>query len=339
MAARRRSVPATVPFNTIVAGSVAGNFQEPNDSVTAGTAAEQAAAVAVNDTVVLNLSSGVTYTSAAFQITGNYQDGQDILTFTGTASTGDIVGSFDAATGTMTLTSAGGATPVQWQAAVRAIRYYDTSDTPVTSNRTVTMSIDQQGIGTLALGTSTVTVTAADDSPVLNNGIVVTMPNQVEDALGAPSGAVGFLASSLVGNGTGPGNVSDPDGPSTVASLAGLAITTADTSQGNWWYSTDNGASWTQFSSSSLAAVSNANALHLVADANTRLYFQPKTTDWNGTIANALTFRAWTSTARRRRSPTARWPISAAAALAPASTPPPAPTLRPPKRCRSPSTR
>ena len=51
---------ATVPFNTIVAGAVGGNFQEPNDSVTAGTAAEQAAAVAVNDTVVLNLSSGVT---------------------------------------------------------------------------------------------------------------------------------------------------------------------------------------------------------------------------------------------------------------------------------------
>jgi len=128
---------------------------------------------------------------------------------------------------------------------------------------------------------------------VLNSSIVVTMPNQIEDNLGTPSGAVGFLVSSLVGNGTGPGNVRDPDGPSTVASLAGLAITTADTSQGNWWYSTDNGANWTQFSSSSLAAVSNANALHLVADANTRLYFQPKTTDWNGTIANALTFRAW----------------------------------------------
>ena len=45
----------------------------------------------------------------------------------------------------------GGATPVQWQAAVRAIRYYDTSDTPVTSNRTVTMSIDQQGLGMLVL--------------------------------------------------------------------------------------------------------------------------------------------------------------------------------------------
>ena len=49
----------TVPFNTIVAGAVAGNFQEPNDSATANTAAERAAAVAVNDTVVLNLSPGV----------------------------------------------------------------------------------------------------------------------------------------------------------------------------------------------------------------------------------------------------------------------------------------
>ncbi len=283
----------TVPFNTIVAGSVAGAFHEPNDSVTSDTNAEQAAAVYVNDTVILNLSPGVTYTSATFQITGAYQNGQDILAFAGTASTGDIVGVFDAATGTITLSSAGGATPVQWQAALRSIQYYNSSDTPVTTNRTITMSINQQGVGALALGTSTVTVTAADDSPVLDNSVALTIPNQIEDTLGAPAGAAGFLASTLVGNGTGPSNVTDPDGPSTTPSLAGMAIVNADTSQGNWWYSTDGGATWTEFASSSQTAVSNANALHLVADANTRLYFQPKTTDWNGTVPNALTFRAW----------------------------------------------
>ena len=243
----------------------------------------------------ITLSNPNTFSQIVLTVSGNDQNGEDVLGFTNVPGTmGNISGTFNAAAGTMTLTSAGNtATTAQWQAALRSVTYYDASDTPNTTTRTIDFSATSTNSQVINGTLATVTVTAAADLPVLNSGIVVTMPNQIEDALGAPSGAVGFLASSLVGNGTGPGNFSDPDGPSTVASLAGLAITTADTSQGNWWYSTDNGASWTQFSSSSLAAVSNANALHLVADANTRLYFQPKTTDWNGTIATALTFRAW----------------------------------------------
>ena len=272
----------TVPLGTIVSGLVTGTYQEPNNSPAVG------AAVAVNDTVVLDINPSITYTDATFKITGNYQNGQDVLRFTSTAGTGDIVGNWDASTGTMTLTSVGGATPVQWQAALRAIQYYNSSDTPVTTDRTVTMTIDQSGIGAMALGTSTITVLRADDSPVLTDRNLTV--GQVEDNLAAPTGrgAVGFKVSDLVGNGSGQNNVADPDGP-----VTGLAVTAADTTQGNWWYSTDNGATWTEFASSSLAAVSNANALHLVADGNTRLYFQPKTADWNGTIPTALTFRAW----------------------------------------------
>jgi hypothetical protein len=270
----------TVPLGTIVSGLVAGTYQEPNNSSASDVA------VAVNDTVILDINPSITYTSATFKITGNYQTGQDVLRFTGTAGTGDIVGSWDATTGTMTLTSAGGATPVQWQAALRSIQYYNSSDTPVTTNRTVTMTIDQSGVGTMALGASTLTVLRADDSPVLTDRNLTV--GQVEDNLAAPSGAVGFLVSDLISNGSGQNNVADPDGP-----VTGLAVTATDTTQGNWWYSTDGGTTWAEFSSSSLTAISNANALHLVADGNTRIYFQPKTTDWNGTIPTALTFRAW----------------------------------------------
>ena len=39
----------------------------------------------------------------------------------------------------------------------------------------------------------------------------------------------------------------------------------------------------------------NNNARLLAADANTRLYFQPNA-DYNGTLANAITFRAWDQT-------------------------------------------
>ena len=71
---------------------------------------------------------------------------------------------------------------------------------------------------------------------------------------------------------------------------AGIAITAADTTNGTWFYSTNNGASW-----NALGAVANANARLLAADANTRLCFQPNP-DYNGTLANAITFRAWDQT-------------------------------------------
>ena len=99
----------TVPLNTIVSGSLSGAFQEPNDSVPTGTDtnAEQAAAVPVNDSVILSTTPSGVYTQATFQITGNYATGEDILTFTNSSGMGNISGSFDASTGTMTLTSSG----------------------------------------------------------------------------------------------------------------------------------------------------------------------------------------------------------------------------------------
>ena len=264
----------------IAPASVADAFQEPNNTPASGNAiALVPSLVLVNDQftqVVLTISSG-------------YLNGEDVLSYVRVPATmGNINGVWDPATGTMTLTSVGGtATTAQWQTALRAVTYHDASDTPNTGTRTVTFSATGTDTSVISGTLATVTVAPADDSPVLAD-VNLTIPYQTEDNLGAPSGTVGFLASTLVGNGTGPNNVSDTDGPTT-----GMVITQADTSQGNWWYSTDGGATWTEFASSSLTAVSNANALHLVADGNTRLYFQPKTADWNGTIPTALTIRAW----------------------------------------------
>jgi hypothetical protein len=188
----------------------------------------------------------------------------------------------------MTLTSTGNsATPTQWQAAIRAVKYYDLSDTPSTLNRTVDLTVTESGSGAHPSGSSTITVTKANDSPVLDTGITVTMPDQIEDNSGAPTGAVGFLASSLVNRTSGPNNVTDPDGPSTAATTTGIAVTGIDTTEGTWYYSTDNGAHWTSFT------LTGTQALHLTADSNARLYFQPTKLDWNGTLPNAITFRAW----------------------------------------------
>jgi large repetitive protein len=274
------SLQAQILLELAPAATAVG-FQEPNNAAASGSAVALVPAITINDQfteIVLTISPGT------------YQNGEDVLAFTNVpVSMGNIAGVWDPASGTLTLSSAGGsATAAQWQTALRSVTYFDSSDTPVTGARTVTFSATATNAQVIDGTLATITVAPANDSPILDTGIVVTMPNQVEDNLGAPTGAAGFLVSSLVGEGSGPSNVTDSD-----HAVAGLAITTADTGEGNWWFSTDGGATWTQFASSSLTAVSNANALHLVADANTRLYFQPKTTDWNGTIPNALTFRAW----------------------------------------------
>ena len=86
-------------------------------------------------------------------------------------------------------------------------------------------------------------------------------------------------------------NVSDVDS----GALLGIAVTTADTTNGAWWYSTDDGASW-----NALGAVANNNARLLAADANTRLYFQPNA-NYQGTMATAIAFRAWDQAQRLKR--------------------------------------
>ncbi len=132
---------------------------------------------------------------------------------------------------------------------------------------------------------ATITVNAVNDAPVLDNSKSPTLTAQNEDS-GAPSGAVGTLVSSLVDFASPAGqvdNVTDVDS----GALLGIAVTAADTSNGSWYYSTNNGTNWI-----ALGAVASNNARLLAADANTRLYFQPNA-NYHGTLATAITFRAW----------------------------------------------
>jgi hypothetical protein len=68
-----------------------------------------------------------------------------------------------------------------------------------------------------------------------------------------------------------------------------IAITAASTS-GTWFYSTNNGSTW-----AAVGGVSTASAKLLAADGATRLYFKPNA-NFKGTVASALTFRAWDRT-------------------------------------------
>ncbi|GAA6619819.1 DUF4347 domain-containing protein [Scytonema sp. NUACC26] len=126
----------------------------------------------------------------------------------------------------------------------------------------------------------TITVNAGNTAPILSD---TTISLSINENSGVPTGAVGTLVSSLVAVGT---NVTDPD----LNAVTGVAIAGANTTSGNWFYSTNNGDTW-----SPLGAVSNTEARLLAADGITRLYFQP-ISNFNGVINDALTIRAWDQT-------------------------------------------
>ena len=129
---------------------------------------------------------------------------------------------------------------------------------------------------------------ATNNAPVLDATKSPVLTAQNEDS-GAPSGAVGTRVSSLVNLTTPVGgldNVTDTD----AAAVTGIAVTGTDNAHGTWFYSTNNGGTW-----AAMGAMSDASARVLAADVNTRIYFQPNA-DFNGTLANAMTFRAWDET-------------------------------------------
>ena len=129
---------------------------------------------------------------------------------------------------------------------------------------------------------------AANHAPVLNASKSPVLAPECQNA-GAPSGAVGTLISALVDFAVPSGqvdNVTDSD----AGAKLGIAVTAANTSNGSWWYSKNNGTNWY-----ALGAVTNKSARLLAADASTRIYFTPNA-NYYGTLATAITFRAWDQT-------------------------------------------
>ncbi|VIO74135.1 beta strand repeat-containing protein [Bradyrhizobium ivorense] len=133
-----------------------------------------------------------------------------------------------------------------------------------------------------------VTINGANDAPVLDATKTPVLASE-NQGVGAPVGAVGTLVSALVDLNPPVGgldNVTDAD----TGAVTGIALVGTDTSHGTWFFSTNNGGTWT-----AVGTVSNTSALLLSADANTRLYFQPSP-GFAGTDTGAITFRAWDQT-------------------------------------------
>jgi len=132
---------------------------------------ENGAATAINAALTVADLDNATLTSGSVAITGGFASGEDALSFTNVPATmGNIAGAYNAATGVMTLTSAGGtATLAQWQAAFRAVQYTNSSDNPSTSARTVSFTVNDGAANSNTVA-STVNLTAVNDASTLATG-------------------------------------------------------------------------------------------------------------------------------------------------------------------------
>ncbi|MBF0132120.1 MAG: tandem-95 repeat protein [Magnetococcales bacterium] len=150
-----------------VAGTVAITVYNVYDplAVTAGGAlvfTEGAAATAADAGLTIANEDGANLTGAQVSITAGYVAGQDVLNF---VNTGAITGTWNAGTGVLSLT--GTTTTANYQTALQSITYNNAGgDNPTAGVRTLAWKVTS-ALGTSPANTSTVTVQAVNDRPVM----------------------------------------------------------------------------------------------------------------------------------------------------------------------------
>ena len=133
----------------------------------AGTVAAEQVATVVDAAVIVTDPDNATLPAGTVSITGNFH-AEDVLAFLNTDSAvfGNIAAVYAAASGVLTLTSAGAtATLAQWQAALRAVTYTNMADAPHISDRTIDFVLDD-GTATSTVATAIIGVAAINDAPV-----------------------------------------------------------------------------------------------------------------------------------------------------------------------------
>ncbi len=137
---------------------------------------ENAAATSITGTLTVSDVDNANMTSATVQITVNYQNGQDILSFT---NQNGITGSWNVGTGIMSLS--GSATKAFYETALRDVKYNNTSDNPNTSSRTVSFTVNDGDVNS-NIQTRGINVSAVNDAPTLTSfaGIIETTTQNTE---------------------------------------------------------------------------------------------------------------------------------------------------------------
>ncbi|PMS23094.1 hypothetical protein C0Z18_02435 [Trinickia dabaoshanensis] len=124
--------------------------------------------------------ASTTLSSASVAITGGFHPGQDVLAFANDGATmGNIAAVYDANSGVLTLSSAGGtASLAQWRSALASVTYTDTAVKPDNATRTISFTVtDGNGTASDASARS-ITVTDTDQTPTLAIGGNATFTSQ-----------------------------------------------------------------------------------------------------------------------------------------------------------------
>ncbi|MBD2048868.1 DUF4347 domain-containing protein, partial [Coleofasciculus sp. FACHB-64] len=136
------------------------------------------------------------------------------------------------------------------------------------------------GAATSNIKTIPITVTPANDAPVLNNTGSPALTAINEDVALASNNWT--LVSEIIASGAGGNPITDAD----AGAVEGIAVIGVDNTNGTWEYSTDGGSSWNKF------VVSAAAATVLKDTTSDLIRFFPNA-DFNGTVTSGITFRAW----------------------------------------------
>ena len=125
---------------------------------------ENDGAVVIDGTLDIEDVDDVNIESAVIEITSNYANGEDVLTF---VDQNGISGSWNLGTGRLTLT--GTATIADYETALRSITYTNTSEDPSTATRTVSFAVNDGDIDSNTQ-TRDINVSKANDAPIITDG-------------------------------------------------------------------------------------------------------------------------------------------------------------------------
>lgn len=161
-----------------------------NLSTTAFTEAQDTPSIAVviDSGITIADVDSPTLATATVSITGGYLSNQDVLLFQNdqTGAMGNIVANYNSLTGSLALQSAGAsATTAQWQVALQAVKYLNTSDAPNTTARAIGFTVNDGGLNSV-VASKAVTIAATNDTPtfMLGDGKVATFGAQEEQGQG-----------------------------------------------------------------------------------------------------------------------------------------------------------
>jgi RHS repeat-associated protein len=124
---------------------------------------ENAAAVTVDSTITITDGDSANLNQATVSLTTNFNSSQDSLVY---STVNGITGSYNSSTGVLTLS--GTASKANYEAALETVKYQNSSDDPSTATRTISLVARDTDNYSSNPATTTLTVTAVNDAPVIS---------------------------------------------------------------------------------------------------------------------------------------------------------------------------